>query len=377
MTGAAVSDFIPVCTPVLDGNEKRYLAECIDSGWVSSEGPFVSRLEAEMAQLCGKRHGVALSSGTAALEAAVRALQLGEGDEVIIPDFTIISCALAVIRCGATPVAVDANPYSWCMDIKSVRAAITPRTKAIMAVHIYGLTVDMPAIRELAAEHGLFIIEDAAEAHGQTINGAPCGSFGDVSVFSFYPNKLVTTGEGGMALTDDDAIAARLRSLRNLCFTEKRFVHHELGWNWRMSNVQAALGVAQLERLQDAIAAKIAMGRSYDALLAPLHDVRTPMRRTEHSENHYWVYGIVLSRNLPIDAEYVMARLHEKGIGTRPFFWPMHEQPVFQQMGLFEGADCPVSSRLGRRGLYIPSGIGITPEEQQRVVSALREVLLP
>ena len=248
--------FIPVNEPLLTGNAKKYLAECIDTGWISSEGPFVQRLEEEMSQRAGRKFGVAVTNGSAALDVAVAALGLGPGDEVILPTFTIISCAASIVRAGATPVVVDCDADTWNMTAEHVAEKITARTRAIMVVHIYGLPVDMDPIVAVAEKHGLKIIEDAAEMHGQTYKGKPCGSFGDISTFSFYPNKLVTTGEGGMVLTDDPILAEKCRSLRNLCFQKKRFVHEELGWNFRMSNLQAALGVAQLENLDDFVERK-------------------------------------------------------------------------------------------------------------------------
>ncbi len=253
--------FIPVNEPLLDGNEKKYLAECIDTGWISSEGPFVERFEEGVAQRLGRKYGVAVCNGSAALDVAVAALKLQSGDEVILPTFTIISCAAAIIRAGATPVVVDACSDTWNMDVEQVAAKITSRTRAIMVVHIYGLPVDVDPILALAAKYQLRIIEDAAEVIGQTYKRRPCGSFGDISTLSFYPNKHVTTGEGGMVLTDDAELAERSRSLRNLCFGEKRFVHEELGWNFRMSNLQAALGVAQLERLAEFVQRKRKMGK--------------------------------------------------------------------------------------------------------------------
>jgi perosamine synthetase len=238
---------IPVNEPLLDGNEEKYLIECIRSGWISSEGPFVQEFENRFAATVGRKHGIAVCNGSAALDASVAALGIGPGDEVIMPAFTIISCAAAIIRQGATPVLVDADPITWNMDVNQIETRITSKTRAIMVVHIYGLPTDMAPILLLADKHGLKIIEDAAEAHGQNYQNRPCGSFGDVSTFSFYPNKHVTTGEGGMILTDSEQLAERCRSLRNLCFQPgKRFVHEELGWNFRMSNLQAALGVAQL-----------------------------------------------------------------------------------------------------------------------------------
>ena len=217
---------IPVNEPLLNGNEKKYLIECIDTGWISSEGPFIKKFEEQFAAKNNKKHGIAVCNGTAALEIAVESLGITKGDEVIMPSFTIISCASSIIKSGAIPVLVDSDLGTWNMNVSEIESKITNKTKAIMVVHIYGLTVDIDPIMELAKKHNLKIIEDSAEAHGQTYKGKPCGSFGDVSVFSFYPNKLITTGEGGMILTDDDSIAEKLRSLRNLCFTaHKRFVH--------------------------------------------------------------------------------------------------------------------------------------------------------
>jgi perosamine synthetase len=367
---------VPVNEPLLDGNERRYLLECIDSGWISSEGPFVQRLESGMAQRTGRRHAVAVCNGSAALEASVAALGLGAGDEVILPTFTIISCVAAVVRAGAVPVLVDCDPVNWNMDVDQVAAAITARTRAIMAVHVYGLPVDMNPLLALAQQHGLKVIEDAAEMHGQTYRGRPCGSLGDISVFSFYPNKLVTTGEGGMLLTDDDALAERCRSLRNLCFqAQRRFVHEELGWNLRMSNLQAAVGVAQLERLDEFVARKRSMGRRYGERLDGLRGVELPLMRSDAAENIFWVYGVVLDESTPFDATEAMRRLAARGIGTRPFFWPMHEQPVLQRMGLFDGQRFPVAERLARRGFYLPSGLALTDEQIDRAASALREVV--
>lgn len=367
---------IPVNEPLLDGNEKLLLIECIETAWISSEGPFVKHFEDEFAARVGRKFGIAVCNGTAALEAAVIALDLGPGDEVILPTFTIISCAAAIVRAGATPVVVDCDPLTWNMTAELVAEKITSKTKAIMVVHIYGLPVAMDPILELADKHGLKIIEDAAEMHGQTCKGRPCGSFGDLSTFSFYPNKHITTGEGGMIVTDDEALAERCRSLRNLCFqAEKRFVHEELGFNFRMTNLQAALGVAQLERLDEFVLRKRAMGKMYTELLSDLDYLQLPVSRTDYAENIYWVYGVVLKDNAGCDAEDVMNRLRKKGIGTRPFFWPMHEQPVFKKIGLFKDERCPVAERIARRGFYVPSGMALTVNQIEEVVLSLKDVL--
>jgi perosamine synthetase len=367
---------ILVSEPLLNGNEKKYLNECIDSGWISSEGPFVDRLEKQFATSVGRRFGIAVSSGTAALDLAVSCLDLGAGDEVILPTFTIISCAAAIVRSGATPVVVDCFPDTWNMNITQVESKITPRTKAIMVVHIYGLPVDMDPILVLAKKYELMVIEDAAEVHGQTYKNRSCGSFGELSLFSFYANKNITTGEGGMILTDDEALADRCRSLRNLCMqSEQRFIHHELGWNYRMSNLQAALGVAQLERIDKLVERKRQIGRHYTALLKDVSCLQLPVVETYYAKNIYWVYSIVLKDEVDIDAKELMRLLREQGIGTRPFFWPMHLQPVFLNMGLFDSTFCPISERISQRGLYLPSGGTLTDQQINRVVDAIKQIL--
>lgn len=367
---------IPVNEPLLDGNEKKYLVECIDTGWISSEGPFIRRFEEEFAATVGRRHAIAVANGSLALDAALVALDLSPRDEVLMPSFTIISCAAAIVRAGAVPVVVDADPVTWNMDVTQIERYITPRTKAIMVVHIYGLPSDMDPILALANKYGLKLVEDAAEMHGQTYRGRPCGSFGDISIFSFYPNKHITTGEGGMIVTDSDALADKCRGLRNLCFTpERRFVHEQLGWNMRMTNLQAALGVAQLERLSVFVERKRAMGALYTKLLQGMPVLQLPLEATEYARNIYWVYGIVLEDGIGFDATEAMRRLGAAGVGTRPFFWPMHEQPVFRRMGLFADTHCPVAENIARRGFYIPSGLALTEAQINTVAQTVREVL--
>ena len=366
---------IPVNEPLLDGNEKKYLFECIETGWISSEGPFIKQFEEQFAARVGRKYGIAVSNGSVALDAAVTALGIGQGDEVILPTFTIISCAAAIVRAGAVPVVVDCDPYTWNMDVNQIEAKITPKTKAIMVVHIYGLPTEMEPILAMADKHGLHIIEDAAEMHGQTYKDRPCGSFGAISTFSFYPNKHITTGEGGMLVTDDEKLAERCRSLRNLCFQpQKRFVHEELGWNFRMTNLQAALGVAQLERLDEFVSRKRHMGQKYTELLSDIPGLQLPVPKTDYAENIYWVYGLVLKDEVPFDAVEAMQHFGKYKIGTRPFFWCMHEQPVFRNMGLFDDVSCPVAERIARRGFYIPSGMALTDEQIEQVATTLHEV---
>jgi perosamine synthetase len=369
-------EFIPVNEPLLQGNELAYVTECVTSGWISSEGTYVRKLEEEVGRYTHRGHGVAVANGSAALEVAMAALDLPPGGEVILPTFTIISCAAAVVRAGLTPVLVDSDPLTWNMDVTAIEARITPRTCAIMVVHIYGLPVDMDPILRLATRHGLRIIEDAAEVLGQTYRGRMCGSFGDISTFSFYANKHVTTGEGGMIVTDDPSLAERCRLLRNLAFSPgRRFVHDEIGWNYRLTNLQAAVGVAQLERIDDTVARKRDIGRRYDEAFRDLPSVRVNVVRTDYAENIYWIYGLVLGDEVAFDAESAIARLRQMGVDCRPFFWCMHEQPVFRRAGLFEGEAYPHAERLARRGFYIPSGLALTETQQTAVIERVRELL--
>jgi perosamine synthetase len=375
---------IPVNAPLLGETDMANVVECVRSGWISSSGRFIDEFEQRWAAYCGKRHGIAVSNGTTALQLAVAYLDLKAGDEVIMPTFTIISCALAVVASGGVPVLVDSDPDTWCMDVAQVGKKITSRTRAIMPVHIYGHPVDMDPLLELAEKHSLAIIEDAAESHGaEYLSGRGtdrpawrrCGSFGTLSCFSFYANKLITTGEGGMVLTDDPKLAERVRAMRNLCFLpERRFYHEEIGFNFRLTNLQAALGVAQLGRLDEIVARKRWMGQEYSRRLNGLAGLQLPAEAT-WARNVYWMYGVVLSENSGMDALRFSERLRERGVETRPFFLGMHEQPVFKQRGLFVDECYPVAERLARQGLYLPSGLALTDEQLSRVCEAVHGVL--
>jgi len=319
---------------------------------------------------------VAVVNCSAALDIAVWALRLPRGSEIIMPSFTIISCASAILLAGLVPVLVDADPITWNMDTRKIEQKITSRTKAIMVVHIYGIPTKMDTVLSLAEKYGLRIIEDAAEMHGQTCDGKACGSFGDISIFSFYPNKHITTGEGCMVVTDNSDLAEYCLSLRNLCFKPgRRFVHDELGFNYRMTNLQAALGVAQLERLDEFVQRKRKIGKFYNEQLSGLTELELPPVNTTYSENIYWVYGIVLSDKVGFEADEMIRRLANLGVGTRPFFWGMHEQPVFRRMGLFSGEQYPVTERIARRGFYLPSGLALGLEQQVYVVKAVKRAL--
>jgi perosamine synthetase len=368
---------IPLYNLIFEGNEKKYLNDCIDSGWVSSEGKYVGLFEKSYAKKVHRKYAVAVSSGTAALEIAVNALGIGVNDEVIIPTFTIISCALAVLKAGAKPVLVDCEYNTWNIDTAKIEKKITSRTRAIMVVHIYGLPVNMDNILKIAKKYKLKIIEDASEAHGLFFKEKPCGSFGDISIFSFYSNKLVTTGEGGMLLTDNQNIRDKCEGLRNLYFISKRrFYHKKIGGNFRMSNIQAALGLAQLERIDINASRKRQIGRYYQKYLQNIQKITIPLEKTEYAENIYWVYGVVLNKNTTLNSFKIMKLLSKKGICTRPFFWPMHKQPVYIKMGLFEKEKYPVSEYISRKGFYLPSGLTLTEKEIIYISETLQEILL-
>jgi perosamine synthetase len=353
------------------------VTECVESGWISSSGRFIGEFEAGWAGYCGRRHGVAVSNGSTALQAAVVALELEPGDEVIMPTFTIVSCAAAVVAAGAVPVLVDSDPEIWTMDIAQTEARVTPRTRAIMPVHIYGHPVDMDPLLELAERHGLAVLEDAAEAHGAEYRSRSgewrrCGGFGALSCFSFYANKLVTTGEGGMVVTDDDRLAERLRSLRNLGFgSDRRFHHEELGFNFRLTNLQAALGVAQLERIDEIVARKREIAALYTERLAGIEGLTLPVERP-WARSVFWMYGLLVDEETGVDAAELAGRLDDRGVETRPFFLGMHEQPALHRRGLFRDEHYPVAERIARQGLYLPSGLALTDEQIETVCGAVR-----
>lgn len=367
---------IAVNEPDLSGNERAYLNECIDSGWISSEGKFVKQFEIGMAKLTQRKYAIAVANGSVALDTAMLALEIGVNDEVIMPTFTIISCAAAVVRVGAKPILVDADPDTWNMDIEQIEKKITSKTKAIMVVHIYGLPVDMNPILALAKKYGLYVIEDAAEMHGQTYRGTPCGGFGDISTFSFYPNKHITCGEGGMVLTNNAMLAERCKKIKNLFFdAERKYIHQEIGYNFRMTNLQAAVGVAQLERIFQTIEKKRWIGQSYTELLSDVREIQLPKEKTEYAQNVYWVYGIVISEEKDIYIDDLMKKLGEKGIGTRHFFWCMHEQPALKKRGLFLNERYPIAEKLARKGFYLPSGITLEEKDIRYVTDTLKKVI--
>jgi len=366
---------IPVNQPLLNGRERELVTHCIDTGWISSDGPFVQEFEKLFSNYIGVDYGVAVCNGTAALETALYAAGVSKGDEVIMPAFTIISCALAVIRLGAVPVLLDAEPDTWNMDVSQLESRITSRTKVIMPVHIYGHPVDMDPLLAIAKRYNLIVVEDAAEAHGAEYLGRKCGSLGHISAWSFYANKIITTGEGGMVLTSDKKMAERASSYRNLCFNpSRRFYHTELGHNFRMTNLQAAIGVAQMERIEEFVQIKRRLGAHYREGLSQIEGIKYQIEKS-WAKMVYWMYCIEIDPLLGMDAEQMMIELGKRGIGTRPFFIGMHEQPVFRDLGLFAGECYPITERISRQGLYLPSGLSLTEREIDEVVESVSEIV--
>lgn len=373
---------IPINELSFNGNEAKYLKECIETGWISSEGPFVRRFEEGFASYLGLKYGIAVCNGTVALETALFALGIKSGDEVIMPSFTIISCVVACIRLGAKPVLVDIDPDTYTMDVTQVKAKITPKTKVIMAVHIYGHSVDMDGILKLAHEHKLKILEDIAEAQGTQYYSKyaggkwrKCGTMGDIAAVSFYANKVVTCGEGGMILTNNEEYARRARSYRNLCFgEEERFNHADIGFNFRMTNMQAAVGVARLQQIKKFIKIKTRLAKYYRSCLSGIKQIKFMLEKP-NTRLSYWVYTIELKPEAAITAQELMKRLSKYQIGTRPFFKGMHKQPALIKLGLFKNQKYPNTDLAYKYGLYLPSGLALTEKQIDKVAQTLKAVL--
>lgn len=366
---------IPVCEPTLIGNEKKYVDQCIETNWISSSGSFLEEFEKKFAKFCDVKHGVSCSNGTTALHLALASIGIGPGDEVILPSFSIIALANSVLYCGATPVFVDSELKTWNMDPELIEGKITARTKAIIAMHTYGCPADMDKINEIAGKHSLKVVEDAAESHGATYKGRPTGGLGDVSAFSFYANKIITTGEGGMVLTNDDKIAEKARLLRNHAFVKPRFVHHEVGYNYRMTNIQAAFGVAQMENAGRLVKMRQENARLYNEELKGVEGITTPPD-CPYGTNVYWMYGVLVDKEkFGIGKDEAMQLLAKSGIETRSFFYPMHMQPVYKNMPDIDcSGDYPVSEQLYEQGFYLPSSSHLTPEQIKTVCDTLKSL---
>ena len=363
---------IPISAPALVGNEKAYVLDCLNSTWISSSGPYVTRFEAAFAEFCDVKHAISCCNGTVALHLALLALGVCPGDEVIVPTLTFVATANSVVYCGARPVFVDSEPETWNLDATLISDRITPRTKGIIVVHLYGHPVDMDPVLALARKHGLFVIEDAAEAHGAEYKSRRVGSMVDVATFSFYGNKIITTGEGGMVITGDDALAARVRQLKGQGMdSNRRYWFPVIGYNYRMTNVAAAIGLAQLEKIDWHIARRREIANQYAHHLGGLPGF-TLQPEKPWARNVYWMTSVVLDGQIRDSREAVMARLAKVGIETRPFFYPMHTLPMYQDLARKQ--HFPIADYLAARGLNLPSSSTLTEKEVVFVCDQLRQI---
>jgi len=349
----------------------------LKKGWISSEGPEVKKFEENFSKLVNRKFSISVSNGTAALEIAIKALNIKKNDEVIIPNFTIISNALAVVRQNAKPVLIDSDLQNWNMKISDIEKKITKRTKAIIATHIYNFPLDIEKIVKICRRHKIFLIEDAAEVIGQKYKKKMCGSFGDISTFSFYANKQITTGEGGMISTNNKRISLKCKSLRNLCFGMKnRFNHEDIGWNYRLSNIQATLGLSQLKRIEKIVKRKQQIGKKYYDVLSKNSNLQILKPNCSFAKNIYWVVGIVIKNNkLKINSKILAKKLIKFGIQTRPFFWPMNKQKALLSLGLFKNQKYPNSEFLSKYGLYLPASLDITNKEINFICNSINKIL--
>ncbi|OGY50253.1 MAG: hypothetical protein A3J65_04455 [Candidatus Buchananbacteria bacterium RIFCSPHIGHO2_02_FULL_45_11b] len=361
---------ISVCQPTLTGKEWPYVKDCLDTNWISSNGKYIEKFEKNFSRFCGVKFGISCTSGTTALHLALAAAGIKKGDEVIIPSFTIISVPNAVLWTGAKPVLVDSELATGNIDADKIEEKITKKTKAIIPVHIYGHPCEMGKITALAKKYKLIVIEDCAEAHGAAYKGRKVGSLGDLGCFSFYTNKIITTGEGGMVITNNGKYAQKLRLLKNLAFIKPRFVHQEIGFNYRLTNIAAAIGVAQLEKISQFIAARRKNAKLYNQRLKKINGILPPVEK-KYVKNVYWMYAIRLAKNFPLTKDELMDKLASRGIETRSFFYPMHLQPIFKKMGLFKKEKYPISEILYQTGLYLPSASNLTVKEIKKVVAVI------
>ena len=370
--------FIPVNKPLITKEDISYLNKSISKGWVSSEGPEVKRFENDFSNFIGHKYSVAVSSGTAALEIAIKSLKLKKGDEVIIPNFTIISNAIAVLKENLNIKLIDCSIKDWNMNISEVKKKITKKTKAIIATHIYNFPLRVDILKKICNKNKIILIEDAAEAIGQKLNNKLCGSFGDISIFSFYANKQITTGEGGMITTNNKKLFERSKSLRNLCFGKKdRFNHEDIGWNYRMTNLQASLGVSQLKRIKSIVHKRHLVGKEYFQRLKYNKNIYIPETSRNYAKNIYWVIAFVITnKNLNIDAKKMMKKLITYGIQTRPFFWPMHKQKIFKEKyKINTSGNYKNSEYISKYGLYLPSSLDIKSNQIKFICDKVNSIL--
>lgn len=360
---------IPVCEPLLGDKELEYVTDCIKTGWISSKGKYIDEFEKKFSEFCGVRHGITTTSGTTAIHLALAAIGIKPGDDVIMPDFTMIATANPIYQLGARPVFIDSDMETWCIDPTKIEEKITKKTKAILVVHMYGHPCDMDPINEIAKRHGVYVIEDAAESHGAEYRGKKTGSLGDIGCFSFYANKIITTGEGGMVITDNDEIAEKCRLMKDLAFEKKRFFHRFAGYNFRMTNLQAAVGVGQMYLVEKSIETRRRNAKLYNSLLKGVRGIITPPEAS-WAKNVYWMYTILVDDSFGISRDNLVSSLAEKGVETRTTFFPMHVQPVFKEF--YKGEQYPNSDFLGRTGINLPSGNTLTKDDIEYVVEVIK-----
>jgi perosamine synthetase len=362
---------IPVAEPSLTGKEKQYVLDCLDTGWISGSGKYVDAFEERFAAFTGTRYAVGVFNGTVALHLALLVLGIGNGDEVIVPDLTYVASANAVRYVGATPVFAEADPLTWTLDAADVARRVTERTRAIMPVHLYGHPADMDAIGVVAARHHLAVVEDAAEAHGATCRGRVVGSIGDIATFSFFGNKIVTMGEGGIVTTNDPELARQARLLRGQGMDpERRYWFPVVGYNYRLTNIQAAIGLAQMEQIDWLIERRIEVAGWYQDLLSDVEGLVLPTE-ADWATCVYWLFSPLLPAG--IDRDRVMVLMAERGIETRPFFVPMHALPPYYQAD--GDREYPVTASLSARGLNLPSSATLTRADVERVARELKACL--
>lgn len=360
---------IPVAEPSLDGNELKYVADCVKTGWVSSSGDYIKKFQEGFSKYCGVKYGVAVANGTVALHLALESLGIKKGDEVIIPSLTFVATANTVKYTGAKPVFIDSEPRTWNIDPEKIKEKITTKTKVIMPVHLYGHPCNMDRIKEIAEKHNIAIIEDAAEAHGAEYKNKKIGSLSDISCFSFYGNKILTTGEGGMCLTNDKKIAEKIEQLKDHGMSkERKYYHHNLGYNYRLTNIQAAIGLAQLEKIEKTIEIKRKNAQLYNSLLKDIKNVTLPIEEP-WAKNVYWMYSILIEKNYKLKRDELITKLKNEGIETRPFFIPLHKMPY-----LDEGLKLPIAEELGEKGINLPSSTKLTKEQIEKISETISNV---
>lgn len=364
---------ISIANPVFNGNEKKYLDECIETGWISSAGRFVTEFEEKFAEFCGTKYALTCANGTVSLHLALVALGIGKDDEVIIPTLTYIATANTVKYCGATPVFVDSEMDTWNMDPRKIEQKITTKTKAIMVAHLYGQSTDMGPILEIAKKHNLYVIEDAAEAHGATYNGKKVGAIGDVGSFSFFGNKIITTGEGGMIVTNNKELYDKMKSLRSQGMDpNKRYWHNIVAYNYRMTNMQAAVGLAQLENIEWHLGERKRVSDLYKKYLKELSEYIQVSKEMEFGNHVYWMYSIILKDNVNMERDDFMRKMEEDGIEMRPLFYPMHTMPPYYE----ESGDYPVANYLGSRGINLPTHSLLTEEDIKFIVNCIKKNIM-